>query len=525
MLFWRMVIIALLFLVPFKELEAQVVLYNGGAVIQVEDSALLCVQGDYKADDGNISPGMIGLAGDMIIEGDWINNSSGSGFFVSDTGTLSLVGVDNPQTVLGSSLTRFPNLHLARPGMGKEVLLQIDCEAFGYLNLEDDILNTRDFSFFLSNSHPNALLRTEGNEPPFHLNADGGFITSSQGTFARKLSPNFELVEYLFPMGSPARWQPITIAADLDSSNVYSVRLVDEPPPGQIFLDSNLSSINPDWYHQIWREGSDGLENIRIFYNPVTSDICDPMEVTLAQYHNQQWDALENTYSYDGGNYLASTEVRNYSDHTPSPFLSPDFALAGRIQPDGSPSCAFPPELLELVVTPQESGFLLQWEVEPKPNLTGYLVGRSETGFNFLDIGWKAASSATVPSVNYTYFDSSIVFNQRYFYRLEELDINGGSKFSNVVEVILLGEEAIMIGELFPNPSSGESSIWLSTTEAMDMEINIFNAIGQKVGHSSFTAQEGYQIVPLSTSSVAQGCYVVRVKYPGGQTIRKWIVD
>ncbi len=525
MVAWKLVPLILGLLLHFAELGAQVVLYNGGTVIQVEESAILYVQGSYEAGNGTDSPGMIGLSGEMVIEGDWVNNSSGSGFMVSDTGTLKLVGLNNPQTILGNSPTRFPNLHLARPGLGKQVLLQIDCEAFGFLNLEDDVLNTRDFSFFLSNSNPNSLLRNEGNTTPFLTNADGGYIISSLGSFSRRLSPDFKFDEYLFPMGNSARWQPVTIAADLDSSNVYTVRFVDEPPPALFALDSNLSSINPDWYHLIHRSGNDAKERIRIFYDPVTSDICNPAEVSLAQYQDQQWSDLPNTYSYSGGNYLSSTEVKNYPESAISPFSSSYFALAGRIQADGSPSCAFPPELLQLTVSTEESGFLLQWEVEPKPNLTGYLIGRSESGFNFIDVGWHSASTATVPSVAYSYLDSNVVQNQRYFYRVEELDINGGNKLSNVVEVILLGDQSVLIGELFPNPSTGQTSIWLSTTEEMPLEINIYNSIGQRVFRENLNAEEGYQVFQIRPDHLSSGSYIVLVKFPGGQTVRRWMVD
>lgn len=504
---WKLLITLFGFALP-SLLFSQVVLYNGGGKIHVDDNAVLFVDGDYFTEDGTDHPGKLLLKGNFILAGDWINNSSGTGFYPQSSGVVSFAGLALPQRIGGSQTTVFPSLRIDKPGVQQELLLQQHSVCLSTLFLEDDVLNTRNFDFTVANPDPGAIQRSGGHLPPFTAGLRGGYVTSSLGKLHRKVDASQNGSAYLFPVGSSSRWIPVSISAQLDSNQYYGVRFVDQPPQQLQRLDSQVTAINPDWYHQVERTGMESSpQEIRIYYDASLTEICDPDEVGIAQFDGSKWIPAGVSRTEVPSTGWAFTTLEAYSPVDSAAFVATDFALAGMRQVNGSPACAFPPELLLLNLDVEDNAFQLTWETQAPPNISGYLISRSTTGLQFFDIGWANAISDSLNPTPYEFWDLDLLNAQPYFYRIEEIDLNGGSRFSNIVQGILEIDQAGFVSSVFPNPAREEFSFWVNVLEGQSLSMTMINGLGQEVFLKQEALEPGLQQLTVPVSSLAAGVY------------------
>lgn len=100
------------------------------------------------------------------------------------------------------------------------------------------------------------------------------------------------------------------------------------------------------------------------------------------------------------------------------------------------------------------------------------------------------------------------------YYRLKQVDVNGGSAFSNVVAVTLMGEGGFTV---FPNPATDEWFIDFSGTEAIEPRlVELFDITGRKC---LVAESKTGSLLPLRRGELASGIYLLRVSSPDGVTV------
>jgi hypothetical protein len=216
----------------------------------------------------------------------------------------------------------------------------------------------------------------------------------------------------------------------------------------------------------------------------------------------------------------------NYpTGYATTPWVSNQFALAGLFIIPGTSSCVFPVEYLYLNAHPLENSIMLNWETAQEVNNSGFEVYRSTDGMNFENIGWKQGAGNSSSPTPYDFEDRNVVANQRYFYRLRQLDFNGGEAISNTVEAILLKGADQMVGGFFPNPSNGNVSLWMSLSKDMAFSMEIVNALGQVVYTESRDINSGYQKLEFDFSKFSKGSYIAHVKLGNETLLRKLVLQ
>lgn len=519
-------ILAGLALLGTSKLSAQNEFYNDGAQVYVQAAGLIFVQGEVINDDqaGNI--GRIFNSGDIQLTGNWTNTSTSNVFQSFDPGTTTFLGNNALQTIGGTTDTYFNNLTLNKPGGTREVRQLRDALADGVLALNDDFLNTTTFNFLVANPAVGAITRGGGNVPNYMHSTTQGYITSTVGSTGRLARATNSTGRYFFPVGTAARWRPVDITPGVSSNNVYSVQFVDAPTPNPTLKAPTLSTINPAWYHFIERAlPISPTENIRIYHDFGPDDICDITRVTMAEWNTAIWDDLSPTTSSNPAPFMSWTDKIGYPGAYPTPWATNRFALAGLFIVPNVSSCVFPVELIYLTAQPLESSIMLDWETATETNNSGFEVHRSTDGIDFERVGWVAGAGNSSSPTPYNFEDRNVNANQRYFYRLRQLDFNGGETISNTVEAIIVkGQESVVSG-FFPNPSNGNVHLWLSVTSETKLEIEVFNAIGQKVYEKNWSEINGYNKFDFNFSSFAKGSYIANVKVGNELVQRKLVIE
>ena len=93
--------------------------------------------------------------------------------------------------------------------------------------------------------------------------------------------------------------------------------------------------------------------------------------------------------------------------------------------------------------------------------------------------------------------------------------MSGGS--TNVHEQTLL----LIHVELFPNPTSNETSVNISLANSSDVAVTVLNNVGQIVYQSASTLSAGSNKVNIDTRNLASGIYNVLVATENGSVTKK----
>ena len=100
----------------------------------------------------------------------------------------------------------------------------------------------------------------------------------------------------------------------------------------------------------------------------------------------------------------------------------------------------------------QEEDILLKWETSDEINNAGFEVQRRAAYASvFQKIGWVDAQKNNSSHKHYQYLDDSAEEGLRYYYRLQQMDLDESTQYSKVVSAIIQKKDAPI--RLYPNPA------------------------------------------------------------------------
>jgi hypothetical protein len=151
-------------------------------------------------------------------------------------------------------------------------------------------------------------------------------------------------------------------------------------------------------------------------------------------------------------------------------------------------------------------------------------VLRSEDGLNFTNIGWVDGAGNSSTILNYNLDDNDVVANKVYYYRLRQVDYDGQSDLTNIVSAIITDNTVFVVSEFMPNPTEGTSSFTVLTSTNRDINLVVYNTLGQIISDSRLIA-EGNKTnkFEINLSEMAAGTYYAVIT-TGEHTFNKKIV-
>jgi hypothetical protein len=139
-------------------------------------------------------------------------------------------------------------------------------------------------------------------------------------------------------------------------------------------------------------------------------------------------------------------------------------------------------------VTPSDQ-VLLQWSVASQSNNLGWEVYRSTDSITFERIGELVSGDGTTDAFkNYSFTDSDPLQAEVRYYYLKQIDLDGTSARSAVIEVTLataITQQALPVANAlwqnFPNPFNPETTINFELSEEAVVTLTIYDLTGQVV--------------------------------------------
>jgi len=160
---------------------------------------------------------------------------------------------------------------------------------------------------------------------------------------------------------------------------------------------------------------------------------------------------------------------------------------------------------------------VVDWITTKEVNSDFFSIERSINGTDeFVEIGTERASGNTNSRTDYFYNDTELNESGIYYYRLRLVDLDGASRYSNVVSVKVIEDKLKnqkVTLDVYPNPVLNQINIDLVTEYDSKIDGGIYDAIGQlieKVDNDNVTA--GKTSMTMDVSELPAGTYLFRMQ-------------
>lgn len=181
---------------------------------------------------------------------------------------------------------------------------------------------------------------------------------------------------------------------------------------------------------------------------------------------------------------------------------------------------ALPVDLVAFTATQEHGVVVLRWRTESESNNAGFVIERSVDGHTeWMDVGFVAGAGNSTQLREYRYEDSSAPLRERrsLFYRLRQVDHDGGTEHSSVVEVALqLDEAAWNMEQNYPNPFVHDTDIPLFLPRDTHVHLDLFDSAGRLVRNiSSASMPSGMHYMHVAARDLPSGTYRARATAEG----------
>ncbi len=184
------------------------------------------------------------------------------------------------------------------------------------------------------------------------------------------------------------------------------------------------------------------------------------------------------------------------------------------VSPQNCSGCTLPIEYLSFDGKAKEKGNELEWQTASEAGNSHFLVQKSKDAQTFETFERVEGAGTTSKIQEYEAFDPDPYANITY-YRLKQVDLNGDSRFSNIV-ALRTKADVLSVQSIFPSPTDQDRvNLDLVVPSAGEVEITVYDLMGKKVSKSRSKVVEGQNNLTLDISDLSMGSYTVRVEKEG----------
>ena len=167
----------------------------------------------------------------------------------------------------------------------------------------------------------------------------------------------------------------------------------------------------------------------------------------------------------------------------------------------------------------------LDWATAKEVNSSHFVIEkRFESEPDFVEIGKVAAAGSSNGVRIYDAKDYDIERSGVYYYRLQQVDLNGNYSYSDIISIVIEGtfKESL---EMYPNPAKDEVNISLNVPSKSAVKISIWDATGKLVTGQSYTEtmEAGNYVKTLEIAQLSEGMYTVKIEI-GNASFKKKLI-
>jgi Secretion system C-terminal sorting domain len=163
---------------------------------------------------------------------------------------------------------------------------------------------------------------------------------------------------------------------------------------------------------------------------------------------------------------------------------------------------------------------ILNWSTASETNNDFFEIEKSDNGLTWKTIKTINGAGNSSELLHYSYQDTSYNTDNVY-YRLKQTDFDSQYKYSSIIsnECNLSKNQIIT---LYPNPANNQ--LYIDATIFGDIEIEIYNCLGQVVTHKNYVrASDNYDSYLIDVAGLTKGSYYAKISNSKQTFVGKFI--
>jgi hypothetical protein len=174
-----------------------------------------------------------------------------------------------------------------------------------------------------------------------------------------------------------------------------------------------------------------------------------------------------------------------------------------------------PVELTSFTAQLVDRNVILNWTTATELNNQGFDVEYSLDNQSFSKIGFVPGFGTTSEMKSYSFRVSDIQSGVQY-YRIKQIDFDGGSTIYNSVEVTGPLPNTFVLDQNHPNPFNPSTTISFSLPVESNVNIKLFNMLGQQVAQiTERSFQAGNHDLQFNANELSSGAYIYTLEAAG----------
>jgi hypothetical protein len=173
-----------------------------------------------------------------------------------------------------------------------------------------------------------------------------------------------------------------------------------------------------------------------------------------------------------------------------------------------------PVELTSFTASVNEGIVELTWNTATEKNNKGFEVERSSNGI-FNTVGFVQGNGTTTQPQSYSFVDRGLAAGN-YSYRLKQIDFDGSSSYSPVVNVTVTSPTVYALAQNYPNPFNPTTVINFSLTVDSKVTLKVYDILGRQITTLlNGSVPSGNHNVEFNASGLNSDVYFYRIEVSG----------
>jgi len=188
-----------------------------------------------------------------------------------------------------------------------------------------------------------------------------------------------------------------------------------------------------------------------------------------------------------------------------------------------------PVELTSFSAQVEAGAALLSWSTATETDNFGFQVERRREQNEWQKIGFVGGAGTTAQTQTYSFRDQEVV-SGKYFYRLKQIDRDGGFEYSSSIEIMMGTSEnssapfQFSLSANYPNPFNPATTIKYSIPQSGKVKLMVFDLLGNRVASLiNKNIEAGEHKISFNAGNMASGVYFYRIESPGFVMTRKML--
>ncbi len=353
-----------------------------------------------------------------------------------------------------------------------------------------------------------------------------GFMTSGTLTFGANATSNLGNANsyvngsiskigtspFNFAVGEGENWGPCAIAAPATNSTITAQY---KHSAGPLNWSAAYMCVGSNLHHTSGVEhwlltSTSSTPNVTLYWN-TASDVVEPNDLVVAHYNASSscWEnkgAANVSGSVSSGNITNSIAFTSYSPIT--------FGTLSSANP-------LPVELISFSAECNDNNeVMLSWSTASEINNDYFEIQRSTQGIAWEVIARVQGAGFSNIILDYDYLDKEKP-NTTTYYRLRQIDYDGSSKLSDIIQIRCENNMEKPVISVYPNPFTSSFNIEFENWDLNFAEIELLDITSRTIKKWNLENTLPNFIYEVNLSNLNPAMYMLKIKTSSGVIMRK----